>query len=200
MHPEAQDQSSRPVQSTTQPNPIMEANERNGTERNQRQRRAGRAPVVPDCTAWGPPPARWSWQLAPSRSRTVLDSCVGTGTGSAILPELFTGGARRDRSGRGPGMCPGPVRHAHLLRTLPNQPKGKPAGGLPGRSTVYTVTVRTRRVTAPGEAGYSPPASVYARTGCRCRDDDDGQVACMYYAYYKKSRSCPRFDPDREKY
>jgi hypothetical protein len=32
MHPEAQDQSSRPVQSTTQPNPIMEANERNGTE------------------------------------------------------------------------------------------------------------------------------------------------------------------------
>jgi hypothetical protein len=31
MHPEAQDQSSRPVQSTTQPNPIMEANERNGT-------------------------------------------------------------------------------------------------------------------------------------------------------------------------
>jgi hypothetical protein len=32
MHPEAQDQSSRPVQSITQPNPIMEANEWNGTE------------------------------------------------------------------------------------------------------------------------------------------------------------------------
>ena len=28
-------------------------------------------------------------------------------------------------------------------------------------------------------ASYAPPASVYARTGCRCRDVD-GQVACMY--------------------
>jgi hypothetical protein len=66
--------------------------------------------------------------------------------------------------------------------------KGKPAGGLPGRvdrvHCYSTYAARNRH----GEAGYAPPASVYARTGCRCRDDDDGQVACMYYIRIIKNR------------